>query len=79
MRGRYCSAVAELVVGLDLPGSSLVRQLPLRPVYVGAGQNTAHVLEADPVFAQRRGVQVHADRGKGAAAHEDLADTLHLG
>jgi hypothetical protein len=70
--------LGRLVVGVDLVVEVVVLDRALGAVGVGGGERGADVLEADAVFEQRAGIELHPHRRQGAADDVDLADAVEL-
>ena len=70
--------MVRLVVGVDLEPAVAVFDGALGAVGVGRGERGAHVFEPDPVFEQRKRIELDAHRRQRTAADRHLADAVDL-
>ncbi len=69
----------KLVGGAQLPGVAWAGDLALGPVGIGVLQHGGDLVDADVVLVHCVRIEFDAHRGKRAAQHADLPDSIDLG
>ena len=78
IRLSYCSALEQLIVGVERVGLARAVERALRQIDIGLAEHRTHVLEIDAARRQRLRIDLHADRGLLLTADADEADAGDL-